>query len=267
MSTLLDRLPEVWRRHRMLDGVDGRWRDAVVVGDGRAVLLASPSPRGPFVLTLGGAPEVERLLADVVARRHEPGSPLARAGFVDRVGWLNVARGAQVPVSVLSALRLAPFSVWDWLSTEHAPPARAGDSVVRRLDPAAEADAVRACLALGNPGTSADPAGPGEAGWWGVDGPDGLLGVVGATSRGAASGVASWHVHGLGVVPAARSAGLGTALTRVAVRQAFAEGMAFVSLGMYAENAVARRLYARLGFTVDAELASFGPVGAERPPA
>ncbi|MBO9555720.1 GNAT family N-acetyltransferase [Cellulomonas sp.] len=266
MSSLLDGLPEGWRRHRMLDGLDARWQDAVVVGDDRAVLLASPSPRGPFVLVLGAGPEAGRLLTDVVARRQEPGSPLARAGFVDHAAWLNVTRAAEVPAAVLLALGLAPFSVWDWLSTDQAPPAHDDEPTVRRLDPGTEADAIRACLALGNPGTSADPTRPGEAGWWGVDGPGGLLGVVGATSRGV-RGRASWHVHGLGVVPDARTGGLGTALTRAAVRQAFADGVAFVSLGMYAQNAVARRLYTRLGFTIDAELASFGPAGAERPPA
>jgi len=266
VSGLLDRLPEGWRRHRMLGGLDARWQDAVVVGDDHAVLLASPSPRGPFLLTLGAGPHVEGLLTDVAACRQEPGSPLARAGFVDRAAWLNVTRAAEVPAAVLAALGLAPFSEWDWLSTDQAPPAHDGEPTVRRLDPGAEADAIRACLAVGNPGTSADPTRPGEAGWWGADGPDGLLGVVGATAR-AAHGPASWHVHGLGVVPDARTGGLGTALTRAAVRQAFADGVAFVSLGMYAENAVARRLYTRLGFTLDAALASFGPVGAERPPA
>ncbi len=267
MSGLLDRLPEGWQRHRMLDGLDARWQDAVVVGDARAVLLASPSPRGPFLLTLGSGPDVERLLTDVVACRHESGSPLARAGFVDRAGWLNVTRDADAPASAVAALGLAPFSVWDWLALDQAPPAVAGETTVRRLDAVGEADAVRACLAESNPGTSADPARPGEAGWWGVDGPDGLVGVVGAAGRGFAGGPSSWHVHGLGVVPSARTGGLGTALTRAAAREAFADGAAFVSLGMYAHNAVARRLYARLGFTLVAELASFGPAGADRPPA
>jgi ribosomal protein S18 acetylase RimI-like enzyme len=273
VSALLDRMPEAWRSHRMLVGLDARWHDAVVVGDDRAVLLASPSQHGPFVFVLGAGGDVERLVQDAVARRHEPGSPLARAGLVDRAGWLNVSRGSRVPEAVLSALGLAPFSVWDWFSTEQVPPVHEREAVVRRLDPVAEADAIRACLAVGNPGTSADPARPGEAGWWGVDAPvghdapGGLLGVVGATARGSGGGPTSWHVHGLGVVPGARSTGLGTALTCAAVRQAFVEGVSFVSLGMYAQNDVARRLYTRLGFAVDAELASYGPTGADRPPA
>lgn len=251
----------------MLAGVDARWEDAAVVGDDRAVLLASPSPHGPQVLALGAAQDVERLVRDAVARRHEAGAPLARAGFVDRAGWMNVARGATVPDETLAALGLAPFSVWDWFSTDQAPPVHPVEPAVRRLDRVAEADAIRACLADGNPETSADPTRPGEVGWWGVDGPHGLAGVVGATLRRSGSGVVSWHVHGLGVVPQARSAGVGSALTSAAVRQAFGEGAAFVSLGMYAQNTVARRLYGRLGFALDAELASYGPVGADRPPA
>jgi ribosomal protein S18 acetylase RimI-like enzyme len=267
VTALLDRLPGAWRAHRMLAGVDARWTDAAVAGDDRAVLLASPSPRGPFLLALGAAPDVARLVQDAVAHRHEPGGTLARAGFAGHAGWMNVSRGAVLPEDLPAALGLAPFSVWDWFSTDQAPPVHPAEAAVRRLDPVADADAIRACLAVGNPGTAADPARPGEAGWWGVDGPDGLVGVIGATLRGSAAAPSSWHVHGLGVVPHARSAGLGSALTSAAVRQAFAEGAQFVSLGMYAQNDVARRLYGRLGFTVDAELASYGPVGADRPPA
>ncbi|MGY4642625.1 GNAT family N-acetyltransferase [Cellulomonas sp. URHB0016] len=267
MSVPLDRLPQAWRGHRVLAGVDGRWQDAVVVGDDRGVLLASPSPRGPFLLALGDGAAVERLVADAAACRLEVGSPLARAGFVDRAGWLNVSRGTRLSEAVLSSLGLAPFSTWDWFSTDEAPPPHDGEGAVRRLDPVAEAAAIGACLDSANPATTADPARAGEAGWWGVDGPDGLVGVVGAARRGARDGAQSWHLHGLGVVPDARAAGIGSALTTVAVRRAFVEGASFVSLGMYAENVVARRLYTRLGFSLDTELASYGPAGISRPPA
>lgn len=76
----------------------------------------------------------------------------------------------------------------------------------------------------------------------------------------------SWHLHGLGVVPELRGTGLGTALSATAVRAGLAAGAQWVSLGMYARNDDARRIYHRLGFRTDAELTSFSPAGADRPP-
>jgi ribosomal protein S18 acetylase RimI-like enzyme len=74
-------------------------------------------------------------------------------------------------------------------------------------------------------------------------------------------------VHGLGVLPSLRRTGAGTALTAALTRAAFAGGASWVSLGMYARNDAARRIYRRLGFDTDMELRSFSPAGAQRPPA
>ncbi|QHT55854.1 GNAT family N-acetyltransferase [Cellulomonas sp. H30R-01] len=265
MSALLTRLPARWRAHRALLGGDGRWDDAHVVGDDDGVLLAASSDAGPSLFGLGDVRRVGALL-DAEVAHPEAGSLLDRTGFVDRARWLTVPRGTTPSARVLAALRLAPFSTWDWLAADAVPAAWAADPRVVRLDPLVDAAAIRACLAVANPGTSADPTHPGEAGWWGVRGGDGLVGVVGASLRGGGPGRApSWHLHGLGVRPEARGRGVGTALTATVLADGLAAGCAFVSLGMYADNERARGVYERLGFRTGLECASFGPRGADRP--
>ncbi|MBC7291242.1 MAG: GNAT family N-acetyltransferase, partial [Actinotalea sp.] len=177
-------------------------------------------------------------------------------------------RGTDVPAGILDALGLEPFSTWDWLLTEAPPAPVAGEDAVVRLDPRAEGGAVADCLAEANPGTTADPTGPHEAAWVGVRDDDGrLLGVFGAQVRGGADDTGfSWHLHGLGVRPAARGRGLGAALTAVLTRAGFAAGAQWVSLGMYADNDAARRIYHRLGYVTLAEFSSYGPAGSARPP-
>lgn len=265
MTAVLDRLPARWRAERVLLGGDPRWYDAHVVGGDDAVLLAAPSGTGPSLFGLGDPLGVERLLGAAVRDRAHPGSLLGRAGFVDRARWLTVPRGAVPGPAELGALGLHPFSTWDWMAAGCAPPHHPAEGLVRPLDRHAEADAIRACLAVANPRTTAGPDGPDEAGWWGVDGPDGLLGVVGATARGGGRAPTSWHVHGLAVLPQASGRGLGTALTATVVRCALGAGAAFVSLGLYTDNDRARRVYERLGFRTELRAASFGPPDADRP--
>lgn len=265
MTALLVRLPPRWRAHRALLGGDARWDDASVVGDDDGVLLAASSGTGPSLFGLGDADRVTDLLGAEVGALGS-GALLDRAGFVDRARWLTVPRGVTPSQDVLGALRLEPFSTWDWLAADAVPAGWVADARVARLDPLDDADAIRACLAVANPGTSADPTGRGEAGWWGVRGSGGLVGVVGASLRGGGAGRArSWHLHGLGVLPDARGGGIGTALTATVLAEGLAAGCAFVSLGMYADNDRARRVYERLGFRTELECASFGPRGADRP--
>lgn len=265
MSALLTRLPARWRAHRALLGGDGRWDDAHVAGDDDGVLLVASSDTGPSLFGLGDADRVSRLLEAEVAAIGA-GSVLDRAGFVDRARWLTVPRGATPAAHALSVLRLEPFSTWDWFAADAVPAGAAADERVTLLDPVLDAAAIRACLAAANPATSADPTSPGEAGWWGVRGPVGLVGVVGATRRGGEGGrPRTWHLHGLGVLPEARGAGIGTALTATVLAEGLAGGCAFVTLGMYADNDRARRVYERLGFRTEMRCASYGPRGADRP--
>lgn len=252
MADVLEVLPPRWRQDRMLLGDRHRWDAVDVLGDDDAIVLLIGGPDRPSVLGRGEAAKVDRLVADA-------GLGAAR--------WMSVPRGSQPQPETLAGLGLVPFSTWDWLSTDVVPPTVAGEDAVHTLDRDRDADAIRACLAEANPATSADPAGPDELGWWGVRVDGVLAGVVGVSERGGPGDARSWHVHGLGVRPLLRGTGTGTALTAAVVRAALRSGASWVSLGMDAENDAARRIYRRLGFRTDAELTSFSPAGAQRPPA
>ena len=252
MADVLEALPPRWRQDRMLLGDRHRWDVVDVLGDDDAILLVIGGPDRPTLLGRGDPVRVDRLVADA---------------DLGPARWMSVPRGSRPQATTLDGLGLVPFSTWDWLSTDVLPPTVAGEQTVRALDLDRDADAIRACLHEANPDTSADPAAPGELAWWGVH-VDGVLGgVVGVSERGGAGDARSWHVHGLGVVPRLRGSGTGTALTAAAVRAGLRAGASWVSLGMYAQNDGARRIYRRLGFRTDAEFTSFSPAGTQRPPA
>lgn len=250
---LVARLPGAFRTRRWLLADRDRWRDARVLGDGRDVLLVRSADPGLVAMSAGDGTDVGRLLDELARDLRADGGPT--------LAWLTVPRAAVVEPRTLAALGLEPFSTWDRMSTDVPPPPVPGEDAVVRLD-AAAADEVVACLAEANPGTSARPGAGDDAGWWGVRDEGRLVGVIGAARRlGALDGRASWHLHGLGVVPDARGRGLGAALTATALRTGLASGLAWVSLGLYADNDVARRLYLRLGMTVDEENASYARPG------
>ncbi len=250
MATVLDVLPPRWRQDRMILSDARRWDAVEVLGDDDALLLVLDGPDRPALVGRGDPAVVSSLLSCVDGPAR----------------WMSVPRGCRPSADVLGRLELVPFSTWDWLATDREPPVVAGEQRVRRLDPAVDGEAIRACLSVASPSTSADPQAPAERGWWGVQVDGALVGVVGAAERGGPAGRWSWHVHGLGVLPSARGTGLGTALTAAATRAGLTEGAAWVSLGMYADNHGARRIYHRAGYRTEAELASFSPAGADRPP-
>ncbi len=251
-DTLVTRLPDAFRGRRWLLADRDRWRDARVLGDGPDVLLVRDADAGLVAMCAGDGGAAGRLLDELAGELVADARTLA---------WLTVPRTAVVAAGTLAALGVAPFSTWDRMSTAVAPPPVPGEEAVELLrDPAA--DEVAACLAEANPGTHAQPGTTDDAGWWGVRDGGRLVGVIGAAQRlGALDGRGSWHLHGLGVVPSARGRGLGAALTATALRAGLGSGLAWVSLGLYADNDVARRLYLRLGMTVDEENASYARPG------
>jgi ribosomal protein S18 acetylase RimI-like enzyme len=198
-------------------------------------------------------------LADLL-RAHDDGT--------HRFAWVETAALDLLHVADVARLGLVPARTgWEWMVTDTPPAAVAAEALVRELDPAADADAIRACLADANPSTDADPEGEGER-WWGVRasqhpgtggtaridgaarvrGAARLGGVIGASPRaGRPAGRGSAHLHGLGVRPGERGRGLGAALTAAAVRGLLADGADWVSLGMWDDNDGARRIYHRLG--------------------
>ncbi|MEJ5915768.1 GNAT family N-acetyltransferase [Pseudokineococcus sp. 1T1Z-3] len=148
--------------------------------------------------------------------------------------------------------RLVGGDDWDWSWTDAAPaeplPGEA-DVVVLDVEtrerPGADADAVRALVAAASPRSSAQPGDPQVRSWMGVrDGRD-VLACVASTSD---DGGAAPHLAAVATHPAHRGRGLGAAVTAALTRRLLRENPV-VTLGMYADNDVARRLYARLGWT------------------
>lgn len=264
----------------MLLGDRQFWAPARVRDDARAVFLERVTEAGTSLLGVGDPVRARELL---VAREDtEPATwltlPRCGAGPAGVHGEPRhegepLTADEDLPSALRTALGLEPATAWDWFATDVSPAAGQGEDgtsggtadggrtgpVVVRLDPAADLAAIRDCLAEGNPASRADPGANGEAAWFGV--PDGsrLLGVVGAATRAGDPDGAdlSWHVHGLGVRPEARSRGFGARLTAAATRAAFEAGADWASLGMFASNDVARRVYLRLGYRVEGRFTSY----------
>lgn len=230
-------LPPAWRRDRLVLADLPQFTE--LTGDDAGVLLAQRARRGATIAGRGRPRRLEQLLAAYL--NTHPGV------FVRR---LSVTSGTRVPAAQRRALGLRHVSDWAWMWTEEAPAPHPGAHRVRRADLTREAEALRRTVDEVNPRSDADPEGPDEIVWWVVDGPDGNPdGVIGAVREGGYEpGTHSWHLHGVAVRDRARGQGLGTALVSVATREALADGAAWVSLGLYAENHAARAIYERLGF-------------------
>lgn len=240
----LTALPAPWRADPLVcsrRGAQLRWH-----GDGSGLVTLAPTPAGLSVAGYGtGAPA---LVAELFAAG-DLGGPLR---------GIDLPRELDLPEPVRVGLGLQRQPGWDWLWTE-TPPAAPCVEVVE-LDPATDAEAIRECLAEANPETWGDP-GPDDAGWWGVADRTGrLAGVVGATEQGGRTANAtSWHLGGLGVRPGDRGRGLGAALMAAATRAGLAAGADWVSLGVWAHNLTAIRLYHRLGYRTGHRRASWRP--------
>ncbi len=249
----LDQLPSPWRQDRLVCSDAVGLERSRLEADGEALVTVTAHRSGTSVAAYGPAGSAARLVTALVS------SGILRGPL----HWLTLPRDGDLPAAVASELDVEPLPGWDWLSVDTAPAHQPRESDVVRLDPEADAEAIRDCLRAANPGTEADPSGSHEAGWWGVPSPGGhLLGVVGASRRGSdRPGLETWHLHGLGVHPAARREGLGRALTAAAVRAGLAAGAPWVSLGVWADNAPALAMYAALGFRTDHRRRSYRPVG------
>ena len=152
----------------------------------------------------------------------------------------------------------AERSWWDWMWTGH-PLGVADTSRAERLPHGPPMDAeVGEFLSRGHPTASTTPGEPRLIGWWGVRDRGRLVAVVGALVR--APGMAP-HLVSLGVDPELRGQGLAGIVMAAAVRDCLdvtpAVGLPMVSLGLYAHNDVARRVYGRLGFELRHEFASW----------
>lgn len=261
---LLARLPQSLRSNRLLLSEREDWAGARVTTTANAAVLARPGPTGDVLMCVGDPDGVLDLL-DGEAR-------LAYRAQSVGAGWLSAPRSAALPASMLDALRLVPGPTWDWraLETGELDTSLLAACVTRaealggviELDREAEAEAIRSVLREGNPRSTGDPLDAGEVAWYGVRSHGALVAVIGVTQllgRPEGGSDASWHLHGLTVLPRVAGRGLGTALLATAMLAARGRGADWVSLGLYADNARARGIYDRLGFDVVAQMASFAP--------
>lgn len=253
MTGPLDGLPPRWRDHRLVLSDHGKHAGARFLADDDALVVLTPATRGTAVAGYGDPARVVGVVGDLVGRGE----------LVAPLHWLAIPREVDLPARVCDALHLTPLPGFDWMSTTR-PADAPGMGRVTPLDLPGDVPAIVNCLSEGNPTTDSDPARAGEAGWWGVREGERLVGVIGAAVRGGASDDGfSWHLHGLGVRPAARRGGLGTALLVAAANAGLSSGADWVSLGVWADNEPALRIYRRLGWRTDARMRSYRP--AEHP--
>jgi GNAT superfamily N-acetyltransferase len=186
------------------------------------------------LLVLGPSEDAGRLVATMAAEGRHP--PDLRRVTVSR-GSID-AVGEHLPVGV--------GHEWEWMYAVSAPqPVPAED----RLVPLGEVDLpeIAALLALANARTDARPfERPGQR-WVGARDGRGRLVACGMSEP----NLAGFPVLlGITVLPSERGQGLGTAVTAHLTRQALGDAEV-CTLGMYSDNAAARRVYHRLGYGGD----------------
>lgn len=146
---------------------------------------------------------------------------------------------------------------WDWMWTDR-PPDGPPDPRLVTLDDTADATELIALNARDSPTSESEPGSGRTELWIGVRDDEGAIIAAGALHR--TPGGAP-HLAGIVVAGDHRGSGLGAAVTAGLTRAALvADGRitGLCTLGMYADNEPARRLYGRLGFRTAHEFASRG---------
>lgn len=166
----------------------------------------------------------------------------------------EVPEGIRVVVPRGTPLPLARPVDWHFRATYDAPPPQPAEDAVGWYG---DERAITELLTAVNPDTSAWPGNPKVRRWAGVRADDaaqngGLLACLADTS--AVGGVG--HVSAIAVAAEARGRGLGPSITAWAVRRLRREGCDVVTLGVYAGNTAALRMYDRLGFAFGHALTS-----------
>jgi len=246
-------LPAPWSSDPYLLGEHARATVVVAWGTGTAVVAVMEGlGRDRGVFGVGRAEDVAEVLTSIV--KH---GELAGTG----VRYATVSRGAVelLAPDARGALGLeGTGSSWDWMWTEA--PLRVDDrSSAERLPLGPQtADEIREFLSRGHPTASTAPDDPRLIGWWGVREAGSLHAAVGAIQL--APGMAP-HLVSLGVDPGVRGRGLAGVVLAAAVADCLevrpVHGPPSVSLGLYADNEVARRVYLRLGFELHRRFTSW----------
>jgi GNAT superfamily N-acetyltransferase len=216
-----------------------------------AALTAVGPPAAALDLALAVLPEVSH-----VSHMSQESTAQGGSGTAGTTGVrsLTLPRGAGTAGPCdrgASAVVLGPGVDWDWMWTQQPPVAVPAEDAVRDLDVTdpRTAGEVLSLLRSASPRHSAEPGDPYADRWVGVRNPDdGRLVACGACGDGV-PGVPL--LASIAVDPATRGRGLGAAVAAALTRGALADGAPVVTVDLYADNPVARRLYERLGFTLD----------------
>lgn len=234
----------------------GAWRC------GRAAGVRTTRGGRPYLLVTGEPGSAAALTAAVLAE-HRVERVTLPAGTVPHL----VARWPG------TAERLHGGDDWEFFWTRSAPtPEVPGEDRAQVLDVGApetdlagtgaagaggtgDARDLDALLDAANPRSSARP-GDGHVRLWmgirerqllGRAGPGDLVACVASTVEG--NGVVP-HLAAVATHPSARGRGYGSAVTAAVTRRLLEHGEDVVTLGMYSDNDVARRMYTRLGWTM-----------------
>lgn len=213
-------------------GVSARWD-----GPGATALL-HVGRHGAMTLTVLGDPQdAAPLVATAVAERGP------------RIARLTLPRGALPLLADDVARRVGDGADWDWMWTPDPPPSVPGED---RVDVVDDDAAVAALLRAASARPSAQPGDPRVTSWLGVRSDGELVACGAATTH--VPGVP--HLASITTAPARRGEGLGAAVTAALTRRSMDAGAEVATLGMYADNAVARRLYSRLGYRCEHRFSS-----------
>ena len=212
---------------------------ALWAGRDGAVGWLVPSPRFPgsgHLVVLGPAEASVSLFVDVLAE-------------TDAASELTVG-SATLPRAAFPALPahlgLERPNEWEWFATTTLPPVQPGEDEVRWLGEPDHDDIV-ALLRAHSGRHDAEPGQPHAKRWCGIRDHAGDLVAVAAHTE-------SWSgipfLASIATRSDQRGRGLGGAVTAFITRRLLEEGRPRVTLGMYSDNDVARRLYLRLGYQV-----------------
>jgi GNAT superfamily N-acetyltransferase len=159
------------------------------------------------------------------------------------------AQGVTLPRGTLPLLgdhvRVGAGNDWDWMWADASTLTGLGvNERVERLPKSAD-DEVARLLSVASPRHSSDPGDDDVVAWFGVRTGDGEL-IACAAHTESVPGVP--HLASIATHPRVRGQGLGTSLTATVTRTLLQASAPVVTLGMYSDNAVARRMYERIGF-------------------
>ncbi|RJL33976.1 GNAT family N-acetyltransferase [Bailinhaonella thermotolerans] len=214
-------------------GLDGAWR-----GEDAVAFLSVGGEEYTGRLAVLGPPEAAAAL-------------LAAIELPDGTET-TVPRGTPLP----APLRFERAGHWDFRSTLTPPPLQPHEERGEWLGEESHPELIE-LLKEANPGTSVWPGEAAAARWAGVRDEHGRIVACLADTSGPAGSPA--HLSAIGAHPDVRGLGYGPSVTAWATRALLAEGRPAVTLGLWASNDVARRMYDRLGFADDRPFTS-GPL-------